>query len=1209
MSAVRGAGQISALATIRAVLAFEVARRRRMLSTYVYALVFFALAFLFTLAAGGAFASAKVAFGSEKVFVNAPFAIMMTVAFLGALALPVISSTFGSALQQDYEQRTAAFFATAPIWPAALVAGRFLSALLFLSLTLASISAGVALATVLPFINEGRAGSPGVLAYVWPYLVVLLPNLVLQGVIFFSLGALTRRMLPVYVGSAVMLMGYLAATALLQDVENRTLSSLLDPFAISAIGNTTEYWSVSERNTRLVPLTGMFLVNRLLWIGIALLIAALAWWRWRSSQGMRAPREARSLAARVEVTPPSNALWRTASPGSASALGQWWQLTRLNLRETLRNPYFLVLLLTGVLFVAVASREAGVAFGTKTYPVTYQMVELMGGDFALFMLIIITFFAGELVWRERDHGIDALYDAAPVPTWVPMLAKLAALLLVPLALQAAAMLAGIALQLARGFTHIELGVYLRGLFGVQLLHYWLLCVLAYAVHVLVNRKFLGHFIMVAYFAIVLFAPTLGWEHHLYRVFRIGRAIYSDMNGWGHFLTRVRWLELYWASLGVVLLVAASLFWQRGTSEGWRARLVAARARLSRPLIATALTAGATFAASGAYIFYNTNVLNTYRSSTDLEAAQARYEKTYRHWLDKPQPQITAVNIAVDLFPSARVARARTTLQLVNPHRQPVDEVLLTFTEGDRNTVHAIAFAGGATLVDDDLSTGVRHYRLNAPLQPGAASTLKLDVEWAQKGFDNAGRTATVVDNGTFINGRQLVPSIGYVEAAEPTSDSGRQKHGLPLKPRLPPRDDVHARQRHQLTADAHWIGFEAIVSTVPEQIAIAPGYLQREWQAEGRRYFHYKMDQPILNFYAFQSARYAVKRDRWNDVALEIYHHADHTYNLDRMMQASKDSLDYFTRTFGPYQHKQFRIVEFPRYERFAQAFPNTIPYSEAIGFIARVDDQDEKDIDYPFYVTAHEMAHQWWAHQVVGANVQGATMITESLAQYSSLMVMKRRYGDARIKRFLRYELDRYLQGRGTEQKLEVPLARVENQAYIHYAKGSLAMYALQDYLGEENVGAAIRRFRDRWAFKGPPYPTTHDLLAEFRALETPATKGLVDDLFEHIVTFENRTLSAAARRNKDRTYEVTIKVAAKKSRVGGLGEESEVPMHDAVDIGVLDEKGVPLFLEKRTVRSGESSYTVQVKSRPARAGIDPLNKLIDRTPTDNVQDVVLQE
>src|SRR3546814_2939363 len=105
------------------------------------------------------------------------------------------------------------------------------------------------------------------------------------------------------------------------------------------------------------------------------------------------------------------------------------------------------------------------------------------------------------------------------------------------------------------------------------------------------------------------------------------------------------------------------------------------------------------------------------------------------------------------------------------------------------------------------------------------------------------------------------------------------------------------------------------------------------------------------------------------------------------MIESAKKSLDYYTREFSPYQFRQLRILEFPGYSTFAQAFAGTVPYSESIGFIA--DLRDEDDIDYVFYVTAHEVAHQWWAHQVVGANVQGATMLRseEHTSELQSLM------------------------------------------------------------------------------------------------------------------------------------------------------------------------------------------------------------------------------
>ena len=231
---------------------------------------------------------------------------------------------------------------------------------------------------------------------------------------------------------------------------------------------------------------------------------------------------------------------------------------------------------------------------------------------------------------------------------------------------------------------------------------------------------------------------------------------------------------------------------------------------------------------------------------------------------------------------------------------------------------------------------------------------------------------------------------------------------------------------------------------------------QHEERSEGgRRHFRYEMDAPILNFWSILSARYTVARDEWRPkdggepVAIEIYHHDVHAYNVDKMIAAIKASLDCFTVEFSPYQHRQVRILEFPQYASFAQSFPNTIPYSESIGFIA--DASAEEDIDYVFYVTAHEVAHQWWAHQVIGADVQGSTMMSESLAQYSALMIMERAYGRDKMKKFLAYELRSYLRGRSGETKKELPISLAEDQPYIHYNKGSLVFYALREYLGED--------------------------------------------------------------------------------------------------------------------------------------------------------------
>jgi aminopeptidase N len=277
------------------------------------------------------------------------------------------------------------------------------------------------------------------------------------------------------------------------------------------------------------------------------------------------------------------------------------------------------------------------------------------------------------------------------------------------------------------------------------------------------------------------------------------------------------------------------------------------------------------------------------------------------------------------------------------------------------------------------------------------------------------------------------------------------------------------------------------------------------------------------------------------------------------------------------------------------------------MGFIARVDDGNPKDIDYPYYVTAHEVAHQWWGNQLVPGDTRGASVLTETLAEYSALMVMKRNVGPAKMRRFLRYDLDKYLSGRAHEKRQELPLGDNENQAYLHYRKGSLAMYQLQDLLGEDQVNSVLRTLLQRHAQSGPPYASVTELTDGLRAITPPAQSGLIDDLFNSIVLFDNRALSATARKLPDGQYAVTLVVSAGKLRADGQGAERATALHDSIDIGLDDQNGNSLLRQRQLVSATDNTYTMTVAKLPARAGIDPDNKLIDRKPDDNMVPVEL--
>ena len=480
--------------------------------------------------------------------------------------------------------------------------------------------------------------------------------------------------------------------------------------------------------------------------------------------------------------------------------------------------------------------------------------------------------------------------------------------------------------------------------------------------------------------------------------------------------------------------------------------------------------------------------------------------------------------------------------------------------------------------------------------------MQFSISYAFHGFANNGENTDFAHNGSFLSDG-YIPHVGYQQGIELGDDSIRHRHGLEKVKRILKLEDVAGRQNNYGTQDADWINLEYTVSTAPDQIAIMPGYLQKEWTEDGRRYFHYKTDAPVLFGFSMNSANYEVLRDHWNNVNLEIYYDHRHTFDIDRMRQSMKATLDYCSANFSHFQFHQLRIIEFPRYQTFAESLANTIPFSEGIGFITRVDSKNPEALDLPFYVTAHEVGHQWWGHQVVTSNNEGATSVVESLAQYTALMVMKHKLGPAAMKNFLRHELDRYLVGRSQERNEEKPLLRVEpGQGYIHYRKGSLIVYAIQDYIGEDKMNQALAAFIKDYAFHGPPYPTSQDLVDHLRKVTPPELQYIYDDLFTNITLYENRAVSANYTQLPDGKYQVHLAVELKKSHADGRGQEQPVTPHDLVDIGVLDRDGNYLYLQKQKIDKENADFTVVVDKLPARAGIDPLNKLIDRKPDDNV-------
>lgn len=1198
-------------------LKFELDYRLRRPATYIYFFITFLVCFIAIstdiIQIGG---------GSGLVKENAPSVIAEMMVNLTAIFMMITSGVMGVAILRDFEHKMESIMFSNPIKKFDYMAGRFLGSFIVLLFIFGGMLLGFVLGEFMPWRDTDKLLPFNFYNYWHPFVNLVLPNLFFSGALFFVSGAIGRKMVVVYLQWIGLFVIYQIALILSAELDNQTLAGLIDPFAISTRNIVTQYWTVAESNSNVVALEGTMLLNRIIWISFGVISLIVGYFAFNFNV-VRTPlfKRKRAVAnntneqesSQVKV-PEVNATFGLGAAISQIRSQSWFYFT-----QVLKSVPFSAITIFGMFILIVGSFFVGRVFGEYTYPTTYNMLNLIQ-SFNLFFIIIMVVYTGELVWKERDVKINLIYDAMPVNDFVTLTSKFLGMVLVYSFLLVILIITGMVLQTLRGYYIYELDLYFTSLFTNTLFFLVLFTLLAFFIQVMVNHKFIGIAIMILFFIGMQVLAPLGVEHRMFRFASSDLGPYSDMNGYGHYIPGFSWFNVYWFGLATLFFALAVVFAARGSEAIMKTRWKVGKLRLTRPMLMMIIMSFLVFSTSGCYIFYNTNVVNTYVHSDTLEEQRADYEKTLKQYELLNQPKITDVKLEVDIYPKDRDYKAAGRYILKNEGTEAISDVHVQLSNNGVISTDTVYFSTSSKLKEKFEDFRYRIYSLDQPLQPGETLEMHFKTQLNNKGFVEGTPDNSVVFNGTFFNSSDF-PSFGYNAGGELVSDSDRKDYDLEPKERSMERDDPIGLAQGAFGDDSRGIMFEITVSTDSSQIAIAPGYLQKEWNEGERRYFHYKMDVPMENFYNIVSARYSVIKDKTfipldsgeKEVSLEIYYHEGHEYNLHRMMKSMKHSFAYFSKAFSPYQYRQMRIMEFPRYASFAQSFANTVPFSEGIGFMLEIEEDDAVDVAY--YVTSHELAHQWWGHQVIPANVKGGSMIVETLAQYSALMVMKNEYEMIHMQEFLKEEMNRYLGGRVREQKKELPIAEVENQQYIHYGKGAVNMFALQDYISEDSVNSALRRFvRDWREFEtNNRYPTTADLIGYFREVTPDSMQYVITDLFEKIVLFENKVDQAVYTDNGGDKWSVELDISAKKMVADSLGITADADIDDWVDIGVYGEnedgEEELLYLQKHKINKEKMTISVEVGRKPVRAGIDPINKLIDRNPDDNVRAVAEKE
>lgn len=1181
---------------------FELNYWLRSMMVYVFLIIISALVL-------GATSSDNVQIGGslENANRNSPYTIQLMYASLSVISVVMTAAFANGSASRDFMYGTHQILFTKPIKKLSYILGRFWGAALVAVVPMLGVSVGILLAEYMPWVESENWGPIYWSAHLWGMIVFAIPNAIIAAALIFAVAVYTRSTITAFIAAILLIVGSAIASSLVSNLDNRTLAAMVDPFGSTAIQDITRYWTVADRNTQVVTLSGLLLANRVCWLAISLGVLGLAYWRFsfaeRSVRSVRAAKAAAGLSSTVAEIPPA-----TFRNDWIARIAQLRSQVRVDFFETVRSNVFIVLILVTLLNASVAvTLSAGEGFGLSSLPVTFNIVELLRGSMYAFLLGIIAFYTGVMVWKERDAKLDEVYDALPQSNWTIFLGKLIAMMIIVTLVLCVGIVVGVIVQAVSGYTRFQLGLYATEILAIDLLSMFFFVMLSMLAHVLSPNKYIGYFL----FIILVIANSFVWSAlevstRMVRYGSLPNYVYSDMYGYKPYAESVIAFSIYWLLFATLVGFFCVLYWQRGKERHVRRRLAAVRGNFRGGFAGAAIVTAVLWGLSAGWIYYNTMLRNEFPGAAERRDLQAQYEKDFKgKHKDQPQPHVTKVNYKIDLYPERRALRFVGEQQIVNRSDRPISELYLNFTEGMETTVDIER----ASLKEAFEELDYYVYEFSPALEPDEEVTMSYEVTYEPVGFENSLSRADIVNNGTFFN-NTIAPQIGYQTGAELTNKGDRKEQGLSeaqnLMPVLDPDDDWN-RRRTYLGGINEWVDVETIISTTND-LAVAPGSLVRRWEEDGRNYFHYKVDHPSLNFYSFVSADYKVAANRWNDVDIEVYYHPEHEWNVENMLRSIRDSLVYYSENFGPYKHKQARIIEFPRVSNFAQAFPGTMPYSEGIGFIADIKEAD--DIDMVYYVVAHEMAHQWWAHQVVGSNMQGSTLLSETLAQYSALMVMEQTFGRDMMRKFLQYEMDSYLRSRGLEQLKERPLVSVEaTQGYIHYRKGSCVMYYLKEMIGEDKINGVLRGLVDKFGYQEPPYPTSLDLVDGLRAVTPPELQYLLTDLFEEITLFANRTENAKYEELDGGKYKITLDVVCEKFHADGKGGETSIEPNDWIEIGAFAEPkdgrrfGETLHRERKRITSRDSTFEFVVDALPAKVGVDPFALLIDRMPGDNMK------
>nr|WP_315422929.1 M1 family aminopeptidase [uncultured Pedobacter sp.] len=1163
-------------------LKFELKFHFGQISFKVAALLFFILGY-FCVVQGG--------FGSDEVNKNSPYVITNIIALLSLFS--IFSGTLFSAnvVLRDSMHKMEAVVFTTSIKKLPYFMIRFLGLIISVFSLLVLAALGIYVGTF--FIDADRLGSFHITYFIQPLLVFALPNVLFSAAILFCTAILSKSVRAIYVMGVLIYILYmlasifgnspLLATSTMKAGSPDILPLLLDPFALASFFGETRVWTDLQRNQKLFPVEGAFLLNRLLWLGFTALLMLVTYRLFNFRLQQRRQLKIKTVKAEQIELIPYRAL-PVLSNGFRYHMNTFFAQFKLEMIFLFKNIPIMVMLLLWVFIFGVELKDQlfnGV-YGIHSYPVTGIIIEEIRS--MKFGLILIIFYAAETVSREKSVSIHSLIYSTPVQNSALWTAKALSLFMLVFILVTLNVGIGIVLQLTHGYLQIELPLYLS-LYYYSAFPLLLFVVLIIFIQNLSVNKYLGMLLSMIVVFLISYADRFGLTHYLFRFATVPDLLHSYFNGFGYYAGAFNWYMLYWSAFVTVVAVLTLGLWQRSVENMAKARFASIGLALKQHKWVTVL-ALLVWLSCGAFIYHQTNIIGKYKNKQERLNWSLAYEQKYKALAGLPKPVIKAVKTSVDLYPNEGKYTVKGTYRLKNESKLPIAKIW-TYTSPAVNSFSITII--GSKKSESDETFNQQFITLKTPLQPNQEIIMNFSVEVIRNGFTPFDSENSIVKNGTYIEMEKFVPQLGYCYHFESEDKRARKKAGLP---------EIASKPNFNKTYEL--IDLETTISTAVDQQVITVGELQKQWMANNRRYFKYKTSIPINFMFALSSAKYAVKKEKHKGVELRVYYQPGQEYNLKSMFKGLRDALDYGNLNFAKYPLKQLSIAEIPQYKGAATAYPGLVFSAENINFLGNY--SQKSAIDQSYAIAAHETAHQWWANILTPADAAGYAMLTESLAKYTENVLIEKAFGKMYLRKYLTYDNKLYFLNRNNGEK-ELPLAKTVDQTYVYYQKGGITMYAVKELLGEEKFNAVLRQL-----ITDHEYPkaraTAADLVNAILKETSPKQKKFIEDCFNQVVTYNVSVKVLSCSVLKSGKFKLDLEVNAERLSDG----KKQLPDLE-VDLACFDQLEIdwqadtkPTYAQKLYINQHKTKLSIIVGHKPKTVAIDPYGYVLEGDRSDNI-------